>query len=225
MQPAPILILASASPRRHQLLQTLGWNVEVQPVHANEERLPAEGAIPMVQRLAALKAFARYHDLPPVAQGQAPCPRLIVGADTTVEVDGRLLGKPADRQEALAFLELLQARDHYVHSGLCLVDAATGQACVRVHSSRVGVRHCDRAEMEAYVDSGASMDKAGGYALQDRDFHPVAALEGCAASVMGLPLALLVTVCQEQFGCPPPPGLCPGRCAHLTGHTCCRQSS
>ncbi len=223
MQPAPILILASASPRRHQLIRILGWDIVVQPVNVNEEQLPREDAVTMVKRLAALKAFSLYQTgMPTIPEPGRR--QLIVGADTTVEVAGRLLGKPADRQEARTFLELLRDRDHYVHSGLCLLDVASGQTCVRAHSSRVRLRDYDQSALESYVASGTSMDKAGGYALQDRTFNPVAALSGCAASVMGLPLALLAEVCQDEFHCPPPPDFCPGHCTRQTGHTCCWQA-
>ncbi len=221
----PTFILASASPRRYQLLQLLGWEIEVQPVNANEERLMQEDAVTMVTRLAALKAFMLHSQLVHVRSGLKQQRQLIVGADTTVEVEGALLGKPADLDEALSFLGMLKARDHFVHTGICVLDATTGQARVRSHSSRVSLRSYQEAEMKAYVDSGACMDKAGGYALQDRNFDPVVALDGCAASVMGLPLALLVEVCQDEFACPTLQGFCPSHCSQLTGRTCCWQAA
>ncbi len=180
----------------------------------------------MVQRLAALKADAYYTQRTSVPNGQVvPQRHLIIGADTTVEVDRTLLGKPRDCGEARHFLTLLRGREHRVHSGLCVLDMATGQSCVRLHTARVSLRTYPEKEMQAYIASGTALDKAGGYALQDRHFNPVAALVGCAASVMGLPLALLAEVCQTEFAWPAPIARWSRHCSRLTGHPCCRQAA
>lgn len=120
------LLLASASPRRRELLQALAWPVAVRPVPVAEDRAPGETGPAMVARLAARKAFALFTALSAQRTQDRKRKTLIVGADTTVDVEGRILGKPQNAETALAYLSLLRATPHAVHSGLCVIDAHTG---------------------------------------------------------------------------------------------------
>ncbi|QIA27979.1 septum formation protein Maf [Thermaerobacter sp. PB12/4term] len=180
------LVLASSSPRRVQLLAMLGLPFVQDPSRA-EEPLPA-GPVGTLdpedwalrQALRKAKDVARRH---PGA--------LVIGADTVVELDGRLLGKPRDRQEAMAILGALAGREHRVASGVAVVDASTGRAATGTRLTRVWMRPLTRTEIEAYVATGEPMDKAGAYAIQGLGATLVPRIEGCYFNVVGLPLPLL----------------------------------
>lgn len=211
------VILASASPRRRQFLDALGIPHTVIPAHVDETPYPDETPEQMVARLAQIKARTVADQLP-----QDWWPAVVIAADTTVALEGQILGKPESPEEALAMLRTLRGRPHQVHSGLALVgleiDGARHEA-VRVHTAQVWMRAYDDAEIQAYVASGDPLDKAGSYALQNPDFRPVARLEGCAAAVMGFPLADFVAMAPD-FGLPLPPQVTP-ICQQLTGLPCC----
>lgn len=224
MIPAPSVLLASASPRRRRILEALPWPVTVQPADVTEEQAPDEDGVTMVRRLAALKAFTLFTTLPPAPPLPAAAMQLIVGADTAVEIEGRILGKPRTRDEAWHYLALLRTASHTVHSGLCLINARTGQTRACTHTSRLTMRQYTDAEITAYVNTGTTRDKAGGYALQDQTFRPVAVLEGCAASVIGFPLGEFADLCRTAFACPLPDTF-PAVCRRLTGYACCRQAA
>lgn len=215
------LFLASASPRRRELLQALAWPVVVRPVPVAEDRAPGETGPAMVARLAARKAYALCAALPPRRKQDRKRKTLVVGADTTVDVEGRILGKPQNAETALAYLSLLRATPHSVHSGLCVIDAHTGQRRALVHSARLTLRALAAHEMQAYARSGRGWDKAGGYGLQDTEYRLVDRLEGCAAGAMGLPLGAFVDLCRQEFACPPPRDFA-AACRQATGHPCCR---
>lgn len=215
------LLLASASPRRRALLQALAWPVTVRPVPVAEDRAPSETGPAMVARLAARKAFALFTALSAQRKQDRTRKTLIVGADTTVAIEGRILGKPQNAETALAYLSLLRATPHAVHSGLCVIDAHTGQSRALVHSARLTLRALAENEMQAYAYSGRGWDKAGGYGLQDTEYPLVDRLEGCAAGVMGLPLGEFVDLCRQEFACPPPRDFA-AACCQATGHPCCR---
>lgn len=180
------LVLASSSPRRVQLLGMLGLPFIQDPSRV-EEPLPdvPPGALDpaaWAHRQAVRKArdVARRH---PGA--------LVIAADTVVEVDGRLLGKPRDRAEAIAMLAALAGREHRVASGVAVIDAATGREATGTRVTRVWIRPLTQAEIEAYVDTGEPMDKAGAYAIQGIGAALVPRIDGCYFNVVGLPLALL----------------------------------
>ena len=173
------LFLASASPRRRELLTQIGVPFELLSITLDETPLPAERPEAYVQRLAREKALAGW-----AAVGDDSV--AVLGADTTVVIDERILGKPADRAEGLLMLESLSDREHYVLTAVAL---ATRDACeVRLVTSRVRFRRIERAEAEAYWASGEPCDKAGGYAIQGWGAVFVAELRGSYSAVVGLPL-------------------------------------
>ena len=163
-------ILASGSPRRRQMLTDLGLQFEVRPADIDETPAAGEAPANYVLRLAREKAAA-------VAPG------LVLAADTTVDFDGQILGKPADRVEAIAMLQRLSGRHHFVHTGVALGERSF------VCSTLVTFRVLPPAEIEWYVDTGEPYDKAGAYGMQGRAASMVASLTGSATNVIGLPLA------------------------------------
>jgi septum formation protein len=171
----PVLVLASASPRRRELLWQIGVAHRV-TIAAIDERLRAgETAADCVQRLALAKASA----VPPVGLP-------VLGADTAVVLDGEMLGKPHDRHTALAMLARLSGRSHRVLTAVALVDGRGSQ--LRLSDSEVQFRTLDAAECARYWDSGEPQDKAGGYAIQGLGAVFVSGLKGSYSGVMGLPL-------------------------------------
>jgi septum formation protein len=175
---SPVLMLASASPRRSALLRQIGVAHEVMPAAIEEARMAGERAEICVQRLAQQKAQFVYTQL----AGARPT----LGADTAVVIDEVMLGKPRDRAEAVAMLVRLSGRAHRVLSAVALMTAAGAQ--VALSESEVLFRRIDGAECAAYWDSGEPRDKAGGYAIQGLGAVFVARLRGSYSGVMGLPL-------------------------------------
>lgn len=169
--------LASASPRRRELLAQIGLHVEVIHVDVPETRAPDEAPAALVQRLALDKARA--------GRARAARPLPVIGADTVVVVEGEVLGKPRDRSAGLAMLERLGGREHEVLSAVAVVGAAER---VRLSTSRVLMRALSASECAAYWATGEPADKAGGYAIQGRAAVFVQALQGSYSGVMGLPL-------------------------------------
>ncbi len=180
--PAARLILASASPRRSELLLQIGLAHRIVPAHLDERRLPGESVEQCVTRLAQQKALTVWNAQPPGAASPLP----VLGADTVVVLDGQLLGKPVDRDEALGMLARLSGREHEVYSAIALM-AARGVG-VRLARSFVRLRRLRQAECEAYWDSGEPADKAGAYAIQGLGAVFVEELRGSYSGVMGLPL-------------------------------------
>jgi nucleoside triphosphate pyrophosphatase len=191
------IVLASASPRRRELLKLLGIEFISITTHADETPLQNESAPAMVERLARLKEEA--------AQARAPGP-LVIAADTDVElvVLGRaqILGKPRDAAEAREMLTALRNRAHSVYTGLVVADQESRDTEI-VHS-RVWMRAFSDAEMDAYIATGDPLDKAAGYAVQHQGFQPVARVEGCFANVMGLPLCRLYHALARHTDLPTP---------------------
>jgi len=180
------LILASASPRRRELLAQAGLQFEVMPAHVPEDPLPGEEAIAYVTRLAREKAETVLAELAKKggADGLA-----VLGADTTVTLDEEILGKPADAEDAARMLRRLSGRSHRVITGVALATARGTEVAAEV----TAVRFCtlSEEEIEAYVATGEPMDKAGAYAIQGRAARWIPRIEGCYFNVMGLPLALV----------------------------------
>ncbi len=182
------LILASNSPRRRELLKLLGLSFETLSVETDERPLPEEPPQEYVLRLAEAKARAAARD--------RAAPGLYLGADTTVFLEGQILGKPQDAADAHRMLRQLRGRVHQVFTGLAVLDFESA-TCQRAYAvTDVPMRAYSDEEIEAYVASGDPLDKAGAYAIQHPWFRPVAALEGCFANVMGLPLCHLVGLLQ-----------------------------
>ncbi|MEX2161126.1 MAG: Maf family protein [Anaerolineales bacterium] len=179
------LVLASNSPRRKTLLGLGRWPFEVAPADINEDPLPAEEPQAYVLRLAEEKArvaAAAYH-------GQDA---LVLAADTTVAHAGRILGKPADAQEARAILKELRGKEHIALTAIALIRTLDGARLSDLAVTQVPMRSYSDEEIEAYIASGDPLDKAGAYAIQHAGFHPVAAMQGCFANVAGLPLCHLM---------------------------------
>lgn len=184
--PSPrLLVLASASPRRRELLAALGRPFSVQAADLDESLRPGEEPLSYGLRLALAKARA-------VAERLDGAPATVLGADTLVVLEGAILGKPADPADAAAMLRRLRGRAHLVLTAVALVDAAGGRARVGAGHTKVHLRPYTEAELTAYVAGGDPMDKAGAYAIQHAGFSPVARLEGSESNVIGLPLGLVV---------------------------------
>jgi len=173
----PVICLASMSPRRRELLAQIGVPHTVAAAHVDEGLLPGEAPADYVARLARLKATT-------IRQRGEKLP--VLAADTSVVLEGSVYGKPEDRAMALAMLESLAGRTHQVLTAVALA-TARGIA-LRVNCSSVRFRDIERAEMEAYWDTGEPCDKAGSYAIQGYGAVFVASLSGSYSGVMGLPL-------------------------------------
>jgi septum formation protein len=160
---------------------------EVIPADVDETPLPGETPVHLAERLARAKALAVAGRLGPRSRA------LVIGADTDVAWGRRIFGKPADPQDAIAMLEFLRGRWHRVVSGVAVVDPETGRTVTGTETTRVHLRPLTDDEVRRYVASGDPMDKAGAYAIQNAEFHPVDAIVGCRGNVVGLPLCLLGT--------------------------------
>lgn len=188
---APV-VLASTSPRRRRLIRALDIRVDfVDPLVG--ETGPARDETPhdFVVRQSVRKAVGAAHALTDRT--------VVIAADTTVFLAGRMLGKPADEEEATGMLGALRGREHTVLTGVTVMDAPSGRRLSGYRSTAVRMRACSDEEIAAYVASGRPMDKAGAYAIQDTDFRPAAAVSGCYLNVVGLPLCV-VTDLMCGFG-------------------------
>lgn len=172
--------MASGSPRRRELLAQIGVSYQILSVVVDETPLAGEDPSHYVSRLALAKARAGHASL----QGLALRP--VLGADTSVVVDGTILGKPRDQTEGLAMLAALSGRTHQVLSAVALVAGASEAA--RVQESQVRFRPLTASECQAYWDTGEAADKAGAYAIQGRAAAFIIELIGSYSGVMGLPL-------------------------------------
>ncbi len=192
------LILASASPRRRELLSQAGFVFEVHPAHISEDPRTDEDPIAYVVRLAREKAQAVFDKMkshPDDRSVSREVPSLVVlGADTTVTLDGHILGKPEDAVDASRMLRLLSGRTHRVITGVAVVT----KKGVEVAAEVTGVRFLALSDQEiaAYVATGEPMDKAGAYAIQGRAARWIPRIEGCYFNVVGLPLALVSTMLE-----------------------------
>ena len=206
MHPEFKLILASGSPRRKELLTLLGLSFEVQPGQTDESEHDGEEPLNYVRRVAVEKGKA----CPPADNGW------VLSADTIVEQDGRVIGKPKDFAEAEEILKALRAKDHQVFTAVNV--SHNGQSRSSYCQTTVSMRDYSDTEIEDYIHTNSPMDKAGGYAIQDATFHPVSNLEGCWANVMGLPLCHLYKLMQ-QSELEPSPGIA-DRCQNYLGIVC-----
>jgi septum formation protein len=191
----PKLILASASPRRRELLAQAGYRFEVQPSSVPESRRPGEDAIRFATRLAREKAeevFARRQ-----AAGMAET-ATVLGADTVVVCDGEVLGKPSDAADAERMLLLLSGRTHHVVTGVAVVWGSSAPPAVEIAAelTQVTVQTLSPEEVSRYVASGEPMDKAGAYAIQGYAGRWIPRISGCYFNVVGLPLALVASLLE-----------------------------
>ena len=182
------LVLASASPRRRELLEALGLPFEVQPADVPEEPLPEETPRQMVERLSRDKALKVAATLDA---------GFVIGGDSTVVHLGESLGKPVDDDEARAMLRRLRGTTHHVSTGLTVVNAFTGQATTVSMTSQVTLREFTDEDIEASIASGVPKDKAGAYAVQDTELRPASGWEGCYHNIIGLPTCLALQLLYE----------------------------
>lgn len=187
-----MLVLASASPRRSELLKQIGLEFRVHPAHIPEDPLPGEAPATYVARLAREKAEAVFAEL---AASEPAGSLTVLGADTTVTLDNHILGKPEDKADAARILALLSGRTHFVLTGIALVTAH--RRIVQTESTAVRFSPLSPAEIDAYIATGEPMDKAGAYAIQGRAARWIPRVEGCYFNVVGLPLAALQGALQR----------------------------
>ena len=174
------LILASGSPRRQELLRSLGIEFDVRPADVDETPFPDEDPVDYVARLATTKAM--------VAAGVG---ELVLAADTTVTLDGRILGKPTDADDAIAMLHLLRGRTHQVHTGVALQHGDGGELRVEVDTAEVVMDDVSSDVIAWYVSTGEPMDKAGSYGLQGIGGMLVSEIRGNPQTVIGLPMTIV----------------------------------
>lgn len=206
----PLLVLASNSPRRRQLL---GWlDLSFSTTSADIDETPAVGEKPAdyVLRLAEEKsrACARF----------APFGGIVLAADTTVADGDQIIGKPLDLEDARRILRRLRNRTHMVHTAIVLSIPSRGTCITELCSTAVKMRAYTDEEIAAYIATGDPLDKAGAYAIQNGDFSPVSRINGCYASVMGLPLCHLERSLRKLgFGSR---NAVPFRCQRELAYTC-----
>jgi septum formation protein len=188
-----MLILASASPRRRELLSQAGLDFTVESADIHEDIQPEEPAAKYVQRLAVEKAQAVLALHPEEA---SPTDRVVVlGADTCVLCNGEILGKPVDQADARRMLELLSGRTHQVLTGIAAVSHAAMVSDVEI--TQVYFDVISERELVRYLASGAPLDKAGAYGIQGYAARWIPRIEGCYFNVVGLPLARTIALLEE----------------------------
>jgi len=184
----PLLILASNSPRRRQLLALTGWKFNVLAADVDESQYLNESPTDYVLRLAETKARAI----------QADADQIILAADTTVVDGSNILGKPTDDVDAIAMLKRLRGHTHQVYTGIALLRLSDELLLKDLCVTNVVMRDYSDEEIFAYVQTGDPLDKAGAYAIQHPQFQPVVSLNGCYASVMGLPVCHVILLMRKM---------------------------
>lgn len=190
----PKLILASASPRRKDLLTQIGLEFEAYPADIDETSIGYTDAGKYAEEMSRRKALMvaeKFYDIP----GEE---HLILGADTTVEIDGNILGKPQDYADAVRMLETIQGKWHRVITGITLVNAGTREVITDSEVTRVKIRPMTPEMIRAYLKTGESLDKAGAYGAQGFGSLIVERVEGCFFNVIGLPLHKLSLLLERQ---------------------------
>ena len=182
------IVLASSSPRRRDLLRSLELSFDIKSPDIDETPMEQESAEDMVKRLSFQKALAISGG---VESGY------VIGADSTVELEGRSYGKPIDSEDAIRMLKELSGTDHRVVTGVTVIEVDTGRYITDALKTSVSMRALSDEEIRGSVDSGTPMDKAGAYAVQDSDLEPASGIEGCYTNVIGLPLCRLISMLDE----------------------------
>lgn len=185
------LILASASPRRAEVLRNAGFVFEVRPANVDETPLPQEPAEDYVCRVAKAKAHAVAEQAR--AAGEHA---IVIAADTTVVAEGQILGKPADAQDARRMLRLFSGKTHEVLTALAVINIPAGKEALHVETTRVEFLKMPEEEIERYIQTGEPFDKAGAYGIQGIAGRYATRIEGCYFNVLGLPLSRLWTTLQ-----------------------------
>lgn len=183
------IILASSSPRRRELLSQCGIKFEIIVSNIDEAKVPNEKPQELVQRLALGKAQA-------VAKNHSNA--WVIGADTTVFIDDKILEKPLTPQDAFEMLSLIAGRTHSVYSAFAIVNHGRHFNYCELHHTKVTMMDLSPEEIRAYVESGDPMDKAGAYGIQGRGSALVTKVEGSYTNVVGLPIAELVTALKKH---------------------------
>jgi len=194
-----MLVLASASPRRKEILQNAGISFTVHAADIPEIAMPGEPPQDFAERLAREKALAVFQKQPE---------SFVLGADTIVVVDNAILGKPRDAEDAVRMLRLLSGRQHQVITGVCLLGSGMSDVSspfpvpgfmdVRSEITRVFVEQIEETEIRDYVATGEPIDKAGAYAIQGIASRWISKIEGNYANVVGLPIALVYEMLGEH---------------------------
>lgn len=187
------VILASASPRRHDLLVAAGFEVEIRPSSIVEL---TEGTSP--RRLVIANAERKAASVAPTARGE-----LVLGADTVVVLDGEILGKPRDLAHAAEMLARLGGRSHEVLTGVCLLRGGESARCSFAESTRVEFRPLDGGTISSYLADVNPLDKAGAYAAQEDRGRLIVRIEGSFDNVVGLPVQRVLAAIHRHFGEPP----------------------
>lgn len=186
------IILASASPRRKELLELINLNFKIQASNLDEvidESLPLEKKI---EKLSHQKAF----DIAMKNQGDY----LVIGADTIVELDGEILGKPKDKSDAERMLKLLSGKEHNVITAITIIDTKNPDNFISTHEkTRVKFIDLTQEKIDKYIESGEPMDKAGAYAIQGLGVMFVSGITGCYTNVVGLPIPLITNILEKNF--------------------------
>ncbi len=210
MNEKKVLVLASNSPRRRQLLALGNWDFKVIAADVDETQLDGETPRDYVLRLAQAKALATQ----PRAESEA----VIIGSDTTVVVDDSILGKPVNEEDAERMLKQLRGRKHQVYTGIALYRVRDGKMLTELSITDVPMRNYSDAEIRAYINSGDPMDKAGAYAIQHPEFQPVHSMQGCYAGVMGLSMCHVLRA-LKKFEISPAADV-PAACQTLLNYHC-----
>ena len=210
MSEGPVILLASISPRRRELIAFGNWAFSVSAADVDESERSGESPSRYVLRLAEAKARA--------SAANAGKAQVVAAADTTVVDKGTILGKPKDAADATQMLTRLRGHAHQVYTGLAVLKMDTGQLLTDLCVTDVPMRNYSDVEIEDYVRSGDPLDKAGAYAIQHAKFQPVESMRGCFASVMGLPMCHLVrTLAQLNIS---PHADVPANCQKSLHYSC-----
>jgi nucleoside triphosphate pyrophosphatase len=201
MMPNPAFILASGSPRRRELLASLGIEFTVIKSDIDETQRPGEAPLAYVLRLSNEKARAVADKMTSPVVVLAADTVVILAADTIGVMDGEILGKPTDADDARAMLQRLRNRPHTVCTALtlvCVKSAQSSEDWTRLTTTEVTMRDYTDAEIDAYIATGDPFDKAGSYAIQHEGFRPVARIDGSYTNVVGLPVETLKGMLVEM---------------------------
>jgi septum formation protein len=190
------LILASASPRRAEILRDAGMRFDVVPTDVKEARRRGENVRALTRRLAAAKASAAADKVLSGLKESSP-PVIVIGADTMVEIRGRLLGKPGSTRSARRMLRQLSGRTHRVVTSIAAIRLPDRAEEVATQSTRVRFARLNQKEIDHYVATGEPLDKAGAYAVQGIGGRFIERIEGCYFNVVGLPMARLYRMLRD----------------------------
>lgn len=205
-----VLVLASNSPRRKQLLALGNWNFVVNVADIDESTLDGETPKEYVLRLAQEKALA--------VKDKANVENIIIGSDTTVVDGDEILGKPVDEADAERMLKQLRGKTHQVYTGIAVYRVRDGNMLTELSITDVPMRDYSDEEIRAYIKTGDPMDKAGSYAIQHPDFQPVHSMQGCYAGVMGLSMCHVLRA-LKKFELSPAADV-PAACQTLLNYQC-----